>query len=63
MLSEQQKELFHDITETLKDEIRKREDEFLPTLLASLATSLVQSVVFSAVKFVSGRWVRREGTR
>ena len=55
MLSEQQKELFHDITETLKDEIRKREDEFLPTLLASLATSLVQSVVFSAVKFVSGR--------
>ena len=54
MLSEQQKELFHGITETLKDEIRKREDE---------ATSLVQSVVFSAVKCVSGRWVRREGTR
>ena len=49
------------ITETVKDEIKKQEGEFLGTLLATLATSLVQLVTDPAAKGISGRGVRRAG--
>ena len=47
------------ITETVKHEIKKREGGFLPALLAPLAASLVQLVISSVVKSISGRGVRR----
>ena len=37
------------------------EDRFLGTLLAFLAASIVQPVISSVVKGISGRGVRREG--
>ena len=49
------------ITETVKDEIKKQEGEFLGTLLATLAASLVQLVTDPAAKGISGRKVRRAG--
>ena len=42
--------LIDDITETVKHEIKNQEGRFLPALLAHLAASLVQLVIFSAVK-------------
>ena len=47
------------VTETVKDEIKKQEDRFLGDLLASLAFSIVQPVISSVVKGISGRGVRR----
>ena len=43
------------ITETVKHEIKKQEGRFLCTLLAPLAASLVQPVISSVVKGISGR--------
>ena len=52
--------LIDGITETVKYEIKKKQEGgFLPGLLAPLTTSLVQPVTFSAVKGISGREVRR----
>ena len=49
------------ITETVKHEIKKQEGRFFPALLGSLAASLVQPVILSVVKGISGRGVRRAG--
>ena len=49
------------ITETVKHEIKKQEGGFLPALLSPLAASLVQPVISSVVKCISGRAVRRAG--
>ena len=43
--------LIDDITETVKDEIRKREGRFFPALLVPLAASLVQTVISSRKRF------------
>ena len=49
-------------TETVKHEIKKKqEDGFLRALLRPLAASLVQPIVSSVVKGISGRGVRRAG--
>ena len=53
--------LIDGVTETVKDETKKQEDGFLGALLASFANSLVQPVISSVVKEVSGRGVRRAG--
>ena len=53
--------LFDDITETVKHEIKKQEGRFLGVLLAPLAASLVQPVISSVVKGITGRGVRRAG--
>ena len=42
-------------------EIKKQEGRFLPALLAPLAASLVQPVISSVVKGISGRGIRRAG--
>ena len=47
--------LIDGVTETLKDEIKKQESGFLGALLAPLAASLVQSVISSVAKGISGR--------
>ena len=53
--------LIESITETVKHEIKKQEHRFLPALLAPLAALLVQPVISSVVKCISGRGVRRTG--
>ena len=53
--------LIHGVTETVKHEIKKQEGGFLGALLAPLAASLVQPVIPSALKGISGRGVRRTG--
>ena len=53
--------LIDGFTETVKHEIKKQEGRFLRALLAPLAASLVQPVIFSVVKFISGKGVRRAG--
>ena len=45
------------ITETVKHETKKQEDGFLGALLAPVAASLVQPIISSAVKGISGREV------
>ena len=56
--------LIDGVTETVKDEIKKQqEDGFLGALLASLAASLVQTVIFSVVKDICRRGARRAGRR
>ena len=47
------------VTETIKDEIIKQEGWFDGALLAPSAASLVEPVISSVVKGVSGRRVRR----
>ena len=49
------------VTETVKHEIKKQEYRLLGVLLAPLATSLVQPVISSLVKGISGKVVRRAG--
>ena len=49
------------VTETVKHEIKKQEYGLLGVLLAPLATSLVQPVISSLVKGISGKVVRRAG--
>ena len=53
--------LIDGVTETVKQEIKKQEGRFLGALLALLAVSLVQTVISSVVKGISGRGVRRAG--
>ena len=53
--------LLDGVTETVKNEIKK-EGGFRGALLAPLAASLVQPVIFSVIKGISGRGVRRTGT-
>ena len=56
-LEEDSNVLIDKITEAVKHEIKKQEDGFLPALLALLAASLVQPVISSVVKAISGRGV------
>ena len=51
--------LIDEVTETVKYEIKKR--KFLGALLAPFAALLVQPVIPSVVKGISGRGVRKEG--
>ena len=51
--------LIDGVTETIKDEIIKQEGWFDGALLAPSAASLVEPVISSVVKGVSGRGVRR----
>ena len=53
--------LIDKVTETVKDEIKKREAGFFWALLALLVASLQQPVISSVVKGISGRGVRRAG--
>ena len=53
--------LLDGVTETVKNEIKK-EGGFRGALLAPLAASLAQPVIFSVIKGISGRGVRRTGT-
>ena len=53
--------LIDGVTETVKNETKKQEGGFLGALLPSLAASLVQPVISSVVKVISGRGVRRTG--
>ena len=53
--------LIDGVTETVKDEIKKQEGGFLAVLLAPSAASLVQQVISSVVKGISGRGSRRVG--
>ena len=53
--------LIDGFTETVKHEIKKQKGAFLGALLAPLAVSIVQQVISSAVKGISGRGVRRAG--
>ena len=49
-------------TETVKHEIKKKQEEgFLRAMLRNLAASLVQPIISSVVKGISGRGVRRAG--
>ena len=48
-------------TETLKYEKKKKKEGFLEALLALLATSIVQPIISSVVKGVSGRGFRKAG--
>ena len=41
------------------NEIKKQEDGFVDAVLASLAASLVQQMISSVLKGISGRGVRR----
>ena len=48
---------------TVKHKIKTEEDIFLGVLLAPLVASVVQQVISSAVKGISGRRVRKAGRR
>ena len=50
------------VTGTVKHEIKKQ-GGFLWALLASMASSIVQPLIFSVVKGIMGRGVRRAGKR
>ena len=49
------------VIETVKHEIKEQEGRILGTLLVPLAASLMQPVITSVVKDISGRGVRRTG--
>ena len=51
------------VTETVKHAMKKQEGRFLGVLLARLAASLVQPVIYSVLKGISGIGVRRAGRR
>ena len=51
--------LIDSITETVKDEIKQQAGGFLPALLPPVVASLVQPVISSVVKGISGRGVTR----
>ena len=55
--------LIDGLTETVKDEIKKQEGGFLGALLIPLVASLVQPIISSLAKGISGRGVRRAGRR
>ena len=54
-------EFIDGVTETVNHEIKKQEGGFLVSMLETLAASLVQPVISSVVKGISGRGVRRVG--
>ena len=47
------------VTKTVKHELKKQEGGFLGALLAPSAASLIQPVISSVVKGISGKAVRR----
>ena len=52
--------LTDEVTEKVKHKIKKKQEGgFLGALLASLVVSLLQPVIFSVVKYISGRVVRK----
>ena len=51
--------LVDEVTETVKHETKEKNCQFLGALLASLPASLVQPVISSVVKGISGGGVRR----
>ena len=53
--------LIDGLTETVKHEIKIQKDGFRGALLAPIAASLVQTVISSVVKGISGRGIRRAG--
>ena len=53
--------LVDEVTEAVKDEKKIQEGGFLRALLAPLAASLLQPVISSVVKGISGRKVKRAG--
>ena len=53
--------LIDGVTEAVKHEIKKQEHGFLGALLAPLAALLVEPVISSVVKCISGRGFRRAG--
>ena len=53
--------LIDGVTEAVKDKIKKQKGGFLGALLRTLAASLVQPVISSVVKGISGRGVRGAG--
>ena len=53
--------LIYWVTGNVKHEIKKKEGRFLGALLAPFAVLLVQPVISSVVKGISGRGVRRAG--
>ena len=53
--------LIDGVTEKIKHEIKKQGGGFLGALLAPLAASILQPVISSVVKGISGRGVRRAG--
>ena len=55
--------LIDGVTETVKREIKKEVSGFHGALLAPLPASLVQPVISSVVKGISGRGVRRAGRK
>ena len=55
--------LIDGVTKTVKHERKKQEGKFLGALIASLASSVVQPVISSVVKGISGRAVTRAGRR
>ena len=50
--------LLDGVTDTVKHEIKQQEGRFLGALLAPLAASLVQPIISSVVKDISGRGIR-----
>ena len=53
--------LIDGVTETVKHELKKQEGGLLGTFLVPLATSIVEPVISSVVKGLSGRGVRKSG--
>ena len=53
--------LIDGVNETVKDKIKKQKSGFVGALLATLAVSLVQPVISSVVRSISGRRVKRAG--
>ena len=53
--------LIDGVTEAVKHEIKKQEGGFLGVLLVPLTASLVQPIISSVVKGISGRGFRRAG--
>ena len=53
--------LIDGVSEVVKHEIKKQEGKFLGALLAPLTASIVQPVISSVVKGISGTRVRRAG--
>ena len=53
--------LIDGVSEVVKHETKKQEGKFLGALLAPLTASIVQPVISSVVKGISGTRVRRAG--